>query len=197
MSRLCWYWCIGCLCGILLCVAPAFGTPPAVTPTAPATTPAPPANRPSSGLVPEDKVPVFSHPAETQSAQAPKQITAWDIMNRVLKLILVLLFIYGVLVALKKMQQGKWRLPLLGNASFLPQMRTMQVLETTSLGQGRSMHLVAVGSRRFLIGSSSQQVTLLTDVTDACPAEPDSTEAPSFHAALTVAAGQADAGEKR
>jgi flagellar biosynthetic protein FliO len=45
--------------------------------------------------------------------------------------------------------------------------KEIHVLETTSLGPRKSLHLVEVGSQRLLIGSTNERITMLTHVTDA------------------------------
>ncbi len=45
--------------------------------------------------------------------------------------------------------------------------RTVRVLETASLGKGKAVHLVQVGTRRYLLGAGAEEVRLLGDVTEA------------------------------
>jgi flagellar biogenesis protein FliO len=54
---------------------------------------------------------------------------------------------------------------------FLPRItnlpgREIHVLETAYLGSRKAVHLVEVGKQRFLIGSTSETITTLADVTD-------------------------------
>jgi len=124
--------------------------------------------------LPETAIPVFSHlPASADTSTAPKQLTAWDVINKLLKLILVLIVMYVAILLLKKAQQGQLRLPLPGNSLFAPPSRRILLLETITLGQGRAVHLIAVGQRYLLLGATNQQVALLDDVTEAVPDSPE------------------------
>ena len=42
--------------------------------------------------------------------------------------------------------------------------KQIRVIETTALGPKKALHIVEVGQQRFLIGSSSEQVTLLSQI---------------------------------
>jgi flagellar biosynthetic protein FliO len=48
--------------------------------------------------------------------------------------------------------------------------REIQVIETTSIGPRKQVHIVKVGKKRLLIGSTNEHISMLADVTDA-PAE--------------------------
>jgi len=48
--------------------------------------------------------------------------------------------------------------------AFRPGARSLRILETASLGQHRSLHLVDVGDRMVLVGATPAQITLLTIV---------------------------------
>ena len=56
-----------------------------------------------------------------------------------------------------------------------PKGRHIAVMETVQLAPNRAVHLVQVGSQRFLLGSSSESVRMLADVTLALTDEKDST----------------------
>ena len=53
-----------------------------------------------------------------------------------------------------------------GRITGLPGKR-IRVVETVALGPRRTVHLVEVGDRRLLIGSTNENITMLADVTDA------------------------------
>jgi flagellar biogenesis protein FliO len=55
---------------------------------------------------------------------------------------------------------------LLPKISNLPG-KQIRVIETHHLGHRKSIHLIATGSRRLLIGSTSETITMLADVTDS------------------------------
>ena len=54
---------------------------------------------------------------------------------------------------------------LLPKISNLPG-KQIKVVETTHLGQRKALHLIRIGSRRLLIGSTSESITMLSDVTE-------------------------------
>ena len=108
-----------------------------------------------------------------------KGVSAGMIANLMLKLGLVLLFVYLSVWALKKVSQRRGRL--------LPGRGPLQVLETTSLAPNRGLHLIAVGRRVFLIGSTPESITILGDVseeTDLCRQPDAQTDKPSFGSQL-------------
>ncbi len=55
---------------------------------------------------------------------------------------------------------------LLPKISNLPG-KQIRVIETHHLGPRKSIHLITAGSRRLLIGSTSETITMLADVTDS------------------------------
>ncbi len=55
---------------------------------------------------------------------------------------------------------------------FLPRIvsqsgKNIHILETTYLGPRKTMHLLKVGEKKLLIGSTSDSIAMLADVTDA------------------------------
>jgi flagellar biosynthetic protein FliO len=55
---------------------------------------------------------------------------------------------------------------------FLPRIanlpgKRIRIIETAHLGHRRTVHLVEIGGRRLLIGSTNENITTLADVTDA------------------------------
>jgi len=73
----------------------------------------------------------------------------------------------------------------------LGRQRTLRVLETTALGQHRTIHLVAVGRRTLLLASAANQITVLADVSgeqQARPAETSSVK-PGFSTVLNQLLG--------
>ena len=73
-------------------------------------------------------------------------------------LLVVLVVAAGSLLAVRRLMRGS----AVGGRG-----RMVQVLETAGLGKGKAVHLVQVGSRRYLIGAGADNVRLLGDVTDA------------------------------
>jgi len=55
---------------------------------------------------------------------------------------------------------------------FLPRIasqsgKNIHILETTYLGPRKTVHLLKVGEKKLLIGSTSDSIAMLADVTDA------------------------------
>jgi flagellar biosynthetic protein FliO len=55
---------------------------------------------------------------------------------------------------------------LLPKISNLPG-KQIRIVETSHLGQRKALHLVQVGSKRLLIGSTNETITMLADVTES------------------------------
>jgi flagellar biosynthetic protein FliO len=56
---------------------------------------------------------------------------------------------------------------------FLPQIarapgKEIRIVETVHLGPRRAVHLIDIGHRRFLIGSTNENITRLADMTESC-----------------------------
>ncbi len=86
-------------------------------------------------------------------------------MLSLLRMVLVLGAIIGLLVAMGRIAQrrqgGMGRLTTKKNGS------SIEVLSRKSLGQHVSLLVVRAGERTLLVGQSSQQMTLLTELDDA------------------------------
>lgn len=101
--------------------------------------------------------------SEPVSAPAPSLTTSGNdlslglVLGLLAKLGLVLALAYGASLGLRRLQAGK--------LSLGPRSEHLKVVETVPLGQNRSLHVIAVGSRHLLVGSTPQQVGLLGDVT--------------------------------
>jgi flagellar biogenesis protein FliO len=53
----------------------------------------------------------------------------------------------------------------------MPTGKNVRVLETVHLGSRKTVHLLRVGSRKYLVGSSRERISLLADVTEAAADE--------------------------
>ncbi len=86
-------------------------------------------------------------------------------MLSLLRMVLVLGAIIGILVAMGRVAQrrqgGVGRLTTKKNGA------SIEVLSRKSLGQHVSLLVVRAGERTLLVGQSSQQMTLLTELDDA------------------------------
>lgn len=74
------------------------------------------------------------------------------------KLLLVIGMIYGMLIALKWLQ--KIKNPIADGTA------TIQVLETVGLSPGRTLHLVVVGEKTLLLGSTENNINTLAELSD-------------------------------
>ena len=83
-----------------------------------------------------------------------------DMLRRMMAYTLVILVLGGLgLFVVKKV------LPKLGAA----QGRNISVLETVYLGPKKSLHLLRVGTQRFLVAGSRDEISMLGEVTSAFP----------------------------
>jgi flagellar biogenesis protein FliO len=113
----------------------------------------------------EATTPLFAKETAKPAAKPAGNALSWQIVKTMLNLVLVLAIAYLVILGAQKYYQG--RLPgipaaLLGGNR--PR-RVMRIVESAPLGPARQVHLLSVGSRTFLLASSGQQVSLLTEVT--------------------------------
>ncbi len=75
------------------------------------------------------------------------------------KLLLVIGLVYATLIGIRWLQ--KFKNPITGGGA------TIQLLETVGLAPGRSLHLIVVGEKTLLLGSTDQQISLLSELADA------------------------------
>lgn len=83
----------------------------------------------------------------------------------ILKVLFVLGLVYLALSGLQWFRQKKFGLT--GDGS------TITVLETVNLAPGRGLHLITVGEKTLLIGSTEQHLTMLTELADLTPPLPE------------------------
>ncbi len=110
-------------------------------------------------------------------------------IDMAVKLAIVIALVYGLLLGLRWLQQFKNPIKTGG--------ATIQVLETIGLAPGRSLHLIVVGEKTLLLGSTEQNIALLTELADAHIPLPDedlpaADEPASFETALTQTAVPVD-----
>ena len=115
---------------------------------------------------PEASTPLHAEKSPAAKTAPAQGGFAWQLINTLLKLALVLMLAYFALLMLKKYQQGGARSPLRGLAKLGGAQRAIHVLETASIGQGRTLHLLMVGGHVLLVGAAGQQISLLGDMTD-------------------------------
>lgn len=90
---------------------------------------------------------------EQAEAQEPVYLTA---IKFIFKLALVLGLCYGTILVLKKFSGMKGNLGCGG--------QRIRVIENSSLGSNRTLHLVQVGSKKLLVASTPSQVTFVAEV---------------------------------
>jgi flagellar protein FliO/FliZ len=95
-----------------------------------------------------------SAPAKAANAAAGTSTLAYS-LRMVLVLALVLAAIYGVYRLMKSLSKPRTEA---GSA--------VKLLASTSLGTGRSLHVVALGSKAYLVGATDASVNLVTEVLD-------------------------------
>ncbi len=119
--------------------------------TQPATAPA---TRPATS---QPKPPLVLRDSDSPLRTTP-QVSTTKLLFEMLAYVLILAVLGVVGVMLYRRLGGRARL---GGG------RRVRTLETTHLGPQRSVHLLQVGERRLLVGSSRENVRFLADVTDA------------------------------
>jgi len=82
-------------------------------------------------------------------------------MSAMLKSVLLIIVLGGIAIYLSK--------------KFMPKIRPtsgqdINIRETIHLGPNKTMHLVEVGQKRFLVGSTSENISMLADVTETLDA---------------------------
>lgn len=146
------------LLGIMVILGQVLYAPDNTTPPVPtiaetgASVATTPTDTESSGFLPEYNP---DNP-ELASAQADNR-PFWQVaLDMSVKLLLVIALIYGMLIGMKWLQKVKN--PAASGTA------TIQVLETVGLSPGRSLHLVVVGEKTLLLGSTEQNINALTEL---------------------------------
>ncbi len=91
---------------------------------------------------------------EQEKSEDPSMFVT--VIGFIAKLILVLAIAYACIFALKKINTFK--------AGVVDSKKRVVVLEHTSIGPGRQLHLVSVGGKSLLLGSTPQQVSILAEL---------------------------------
>ena len=97
----------------------------------------------------------FDSPTAKQSVNSEPSV-AVSFVRVALSLVFVVALAYVSLLALKHFTSGK--------ISVKSPRRNIRVLETSGLGTNRALHVVEVGGRRLLVGSTSSQINLITEL---------------------------------
>ncbi|MDR1867610.1 MAG: flagellar biosynthetic protein FliO [Treponema sp.] len=91
-----------------------------------------------------------------ESSNPPNDTTSvWVIIRAVIVLLIVAIAIYGVIFILKRSLK-----PHISNDPYL------KVVAGISLGMSRSVHVITLGTRAWLVGSSEGSISLIAEITD-------------------------------
>ena len=93
-------------------------------------------------------------PAKAANSAAGSTTLAY-FLRMVLVLALVLAAIYGVYRLLKR-----------ASRPHAADDKAVKVLATTSLGQGKALHVVAIGAKAYLIGATDSSIALVAEISD-------------------------------
>jgi flagellar biogenesis protein FliO len=120
----------------------------------------------ASGAQQQDESPVLSTPEqaqETQPESTPTNDLSAPISGREFfyKMLLSILLVAALGIA--AIYVSKKLLPRLTN----PPGKQIRVLETAHLAPRKGIHLIQAGTRRLLIASTNETITMLADVTDS------------------------------
>lgn len=77
-------------------------------------------------------------------------------VSLLVKLIFVLAIAYGCIYLLKRYSNLK--------TSIIDNKKNIKILEHTSIGTGRNLHLVSIGGRNLLLGSTPQNISILAEI---------------------------------
>ncbi len=155
-------------------LVPIDSTPAAATP-APQTEPADASA--DTAALPETAYLAEYDPANPAFETDDTDKQEWELgIDVVLKLALVLALVYVSMVGLRWLKKGKSH-NLAGGA-------TINVLETTGLAPGRSLHLVVVGEKTLLLGATDTHISLLAELPDAAVPLPE--ESPEFEQVIST-----------
>jgi len=92
--------------------------------------------------------------------------SGWEIaLDFGVKLLIIVGLVYLVLYGIRWLQRARYK-NISGGA-------TINVLETTGLSPGRSLHLVVVGEKTLLLGATDHQISVLAELADAHVPLPD------------------------
>lgn len=89
-----------------------------------------------------------------------------SIMQMIVSLAIVLGTAYLILLGIRKYKNGELSFAFPGTSTATSPKHLLSILETLSLGPGRSLHIIAVGTRYYLIAQTAQQITLLQELSD-------------------------------
>ncbi len=146
-----------------------FTPPPSAAPTAVATPDTTPATT--------EFLPDYDSTVDPVAVAESDNRPFWQIaLDMGVKLLLVIGLVYATLLGLRWLQ--KFKNPMNDSGAAI------QVLETVGLAPGRSLHLIVVGEKTLLLGSTEQNISLLSELADAHIPLPEE-ESSAFEAQLS------------
>jgi flagellar protein FliO/FliZ len=93
--------------------------------------------------------------AGAATTPAASATSVWGILRVILTLVLAAVAIYGLVYLIKRVSRGgKTQDPFL------------KLLASTPIGTNRSVHIIAAGSRAWLVGSAENGVNLISEIED-------------------------------
>ncbi len=112
-----------------------------------------PQNAPTAG---EERFVIGSNNAQNQENQQPVGgSTFFIILRMLLVLALAAAAVYGVVYFVKKLSRPK-----------RAQDPYLKILSSVSIGTNRSVHIISVGERAWLVGSADNSVSLISEIDD-------------------------------
>jgi flagellar biosynthetic protein FliO len=99
-----------------------------------------------------------THPYLLSEDDPSGDFNTWELFLKMMAAVLVV-----VALGIAAIYVSKKYLPKITNLHG----RRIHVVETVSLGPRKALHLVQIGHQQLLIGSTSEGITALADVTDA------------------------------
>ncbi|MDR0641086.1 MAG: flagellar biosynthetic protein FliO [Treponema sp.] len=113
-----------------------------------------PAEAPSPVLPAEGEI-FLGEESPGVSVAEPGPVSGFAIFRTVLLVILAAAAIYGLVHVVKKLSQARE-----------PPNSSLRILAAVRLGPGRFLHLVALGSRAWLVGSGEGGISHIADITE-------------------------------
>ncbi|GHU26353.1 hypothetical protein FACS1894172_00790 [Spirochaetia bacterium] len=106
---------------------------------------------PEEEVNPETELLIDSNPGEATAASPTLPV----ILRTLVVLLLVAVAIYGLIFVLKRISK-----------SPVPEDSKLKILASVPLGMSRSVHVVSLGEKAWIVGSAEGSISLIAEVTD-------------------------------